>query len=89
MLKFDQHYHVSMSQSPTMIKEQLEDIVNLYEITFELVQETQSPPNLIQEAMRLHNLLSLPHLPIRCTRGKEPLIDYFQSHVVTSAEYSK
>jgi hypothetical protein len=51
------------------------------------VQETQSPPNLTQEATRLHNLLSLLHLPIRRTRGKEPLIDYSQSHVVTFVEY--
>jgi hypothetical protein len=47
----------------------------------------QSPPNLNQEAMRLHNLLLLLHLPIRCARGNKPLIDYFQSHVVTSSEY--
>jgi hypothetical protein len=38
--------------------------------------------------MRLHNLLSLTHLPPRCTRGKEPLVDYFQSHVVIFVEYS-
>jgi hypothetical protein len=38
--------------------------------------------------MRLHNLLSLTHLPPRCTRGKEPLVDFFQSHVVISIEYS-
>jgi hypothetical protein len=37
--------------------------------------------------MRLHNLLSLPHLLVRCTRGNEPLIDYYRSHVVTSVEY--
>jgi hypothetical protein len=37
--------------------------------------------------MRLHNLLSLTHLPPRCIRGKEPLVDYFQSHVIF-VEYS-
>jgi hypothetical protein len=37
--------------------------------------------------MRVHNLLLLPHLPTRCTKGKEPLIDYSQSHVVTNFEY--
>jgi hypothetical protein len=37
--------------------------------------------------MRLHNLLSLLHLPPRRTRGKEPLVDYFQSHVVTFVKY--
>jgi len=47
----------------------------------------QSPPNLNQEAMRLHNLLSLPHLLTRHTRGKEPLVDYSRSHVVMSIEY--
>jgi hypothetical protein len=34
--------------------------------------------------MRLHNLFSLPYLPTRRIRGKEPLGNYFQSHVVTS-----
>jgi uncharacterized protein YdbL (DUF1318 family) len=29
----------------------------------------------------------LPHLLTRRTNGKEPLVDYFQSHVVTSKEY--
>jgi len=52
-----------------------------------LVQETHSLPNLTQEAMKLHNLLSLPRLPARCTRGKKPLIDYSQSHVVTFTKY--
>jgi hypothetical protein len=37
--------------------------------------------------MMVHNLLSLLHLPIRHTKGKEPLIDYFQAHVVTSSKY--
>jgi hypothetical protein len=37
--------------------------------------------------MRVHNLLVLFHLLTRHTKGKEPLIDYFQSHVVTSYEY--
>ncbi len=37
--------------------------------------------------MKLHNLLSLPHLPLRCTRGKELLVDYSKSHVVIYFEY--
>ncbi len=37
--------------------------------------------------MRLHNFFSLPHLLTRCTRGREPLIDYSQSHVVTFIKY--
>lgn len=35
----------------------------------------------------MHNLLSLLRLPSRCTKGKEPLIDYLQSHIVISSEY--
>ncbi len=34
-----------------------------------------------------YGLLSLPHLPIRKTNGREPLVDYFQSHVVTLEKY--
>jgi hypothetical protein len=37
--------------------------------------------------MRVDNLLLLPHLLARHTKGKEPLINYSQSHVVTSFEY--
>ncbi len=40
-----------------------------------------------QEALVGSNLLSLPHLPTRRTSGKEPLIAYSQSNVVTSKEY--
>jgi hypothetical protein len=61
---------------PIVIKKKLKEIINLDKVTLKLVQETQSPPNIIQESMRLHNFLSLPHLSIRHTRGKEPLIDY-------------
>jgi hypothetical protein len=35
----------------------------------------------------MHNILSLPHLLARHTKGKEPLVDYSQSHVVISFEY--
>jgi len=37
MLKFDQHYYVDMPQSLTVIKEQLEEIVKLNEVTPEVV----------------------------------------------------
>jgi len=37
--------------------------------------------------MRIHNLLSLPHLPTKQTKGKESSIDYSPSHVVTFEEY--
>jgi hypothetical protein len=55
--------------------------------TLELLQETQLPPNLTQESMKVYNLLLLFHLPTRCTKGKEPSIDYSQSHVVNNSEY--
>jgi hypothetical protein len=66
-----------MLQSPAMIKEQLEEIVDLDEVTPKLVQETQSPPHLIQKAIRLHNLLSLPHPLVRHIRGNEQFVDYY------------
>jgi hypothetical protein len=37
--------------------------------------------------MKFYNLLSLPHLFVRRIVKKEPLIDYPQSHIVSSAEY--
>jgi hypothetical protein len=37
--------------------------------------------------MKVHNLLSLPHLPARHTKGKEPLIKFYLSHVVISSKY--
>jgi hypothetical protein len=40
-----------------------------------------------QEALAGNNLLSLPHLPTRRTSGREPLVDYLQSHVVISKGY--
>ncbi len=35
----------------------------------------------------MHNLILLSHLLAICTEGEKPLIDYFQSHVVTYFEY--
>jgi hypothetical protein len=35
----------------------------------------------------MHNLFSLPHLLAIHTKGKEPLIDYSQYHIVTSNQY--
>jgi hypothetical protein len=43
--------------------------------------------NFTQEGMQLHNLLALPHLLARPTQGKELLVDYSRSHVVTSIEF--
>jgi hypothetical protein len=37
--------------------------------------------------MKVHNLLSFLYLLGRQTKGKEPLIDYFKSHIVTFDEY--
>jgi len=37
--------------------------------------------------MRVHNLLSLPYLPTRHTKGEKSLVDYSQSHVVINFEY--
>jgi hypothetical protein len=76
MLKIDQCYYVDMLWNLTMIEEQLEEIVNLDEVTLELIQETHNPPNLTYEAMKLNNLLSLLRLHAIHTRGREPLVDY-------------
>jgi hypothetical protein len=38
-------------------------------------------------AMRMHNLLSLPHLLAKHIRGKKPLIGYSKSHIVTFDQY--
>jgi len=37
MLEIDQHYYVDMPWIPTMIKEQPEEIANLYEIIPKLI----------------------------------------------------
>ncbi len=50
------------------------------------LEETQQFPNLIQESMRMHNFMSFPRLPASHTKGKEPIVDYSQSHV-TNFEY--
>jgi hypothetical protein len=55
--------------------------------TQKLLQKIQLPPILTQESMNVHNLLLLFHLPARCTKGKYPLIDYSNSHVVINFEY--
>ncbi len=83
-------YMLENDQSPIVKKQQLEKniVVNLDEGSLKGgLEETQQFPNLIQESMRMHNLISLPLLLARHTKGKEPLIDYSQSHVVTNFEY--
>jgi hypothetical protein len=42
----------------------------------------------MQNHISFANLLSLPHLIIKKTKGKEPLVNYNQSHVNTPNEYS-
>ncbi len=37
--------------------------------------------------MSMQNLFSMPHLLARQTKGKEPLVDYSQSHVITYDQY--
>ncbi len=50
-------------------------------------QQEQKSFNLTQKSLKIHNLPSLPHLPTKQTKGKEPLVDYSQSHVITFEEY--
>ncbi len=40
-----------------------------------------------QRVVELGDLLSLPRLPTRRKHGKEPIVDYSNSHVVTSNQY--
>jgi len=61
------------------------EVVNTAEETLE--EDAPTSVNLIQEAMQLHNLLALIHLLARLTEGREVLMDYFRSHVMTSIEY--
>ncbi len=53
------------------------------------IAKLKNPKSSIQVALThgCHNLMSLPNLLARGTNGKEPLVDYFQNHVVTSKEY--
>jgi hypothetical protein len=48
--------------------------------------EIKNSKSLTQVASKYgyHSLLSLPYLLARRTYGREPLVDYSQSHVVTS-----
>jgi hypothetical protein len=87
MLENDQHYYVDMPQTPIVRKQQLEKniVVNLDEGSPEGgLEEIQQFPNLTKKSMRMHNFTLFPYLLAKHTKGKEPLIDYSQSHVVTS-----
>jgi hypothetical protein len=48
-----------------MAFEEKEDVVNLNNLIANFKQEIHNSKDLIQEAMNLHNLLLLPHLPVR------------------------
>jgi hypothetical protein len=43
--------------------------------------------NIIQQGLANGNLFTLFHLPTRKTQGRESLVDYFESHVMTLEEY--
>ncbi len=71
-----------MLHSLLMIEDRAEDnlVVNLDNFNQEQMPKKLIILNLIQDTMRIH-------LPTKQIRGKEPLVNYSQSHVVTSAEY--
>jgi hypothetical protein len=69
---------------------ELENMVdNLAQPSLDEIVELINPKSSTQVALGqgCHNLMSLPHLPTRRTNGREPLMDYSQSHVITSEEY--
>jgi hypothetical protein len=74
-----------MPCSPTTPATNLELVVNLEDLCLESNDLNFSYQT--QQVFALANLLSLPQLPTRRILGKEPLIDYSNSHVVTSNQY--
>jgi hypothetical protein len=67
-------------------QETQELVVNLDHETKHAPLESENIANLTQDLV-FSNLLSLPHLLARKTKGREPLMHYSQFHVVTSDEY--
>jgi len=63
----------------------VEEAINIVEV----IQQRDVPTlaNFTQEAMQLHNLLALLCHSTRPTQGRDPLVNYFRSHVMTSIEY--
>jgi hypothetical protein len=51
-------------------------VVNLNNLSQKQVQEEQISLNLTQDTMRMHQLLFLPHLPVKQTIGKQLLVNY-------------
>jgi hypothetical protein len=61
--------------------------VNIDEVATKVEVGIDNFTNTTQQVLANGNLLLLPHLLARKTHGREPLVDYFQSHVVASKEY--
>jgi hypothetical protein len=61
--------------------------MNMNKSTLDVEIEIKNFEHLTQEALSTNNLLSLPHLLARKTHSRKPLVDYSQSHVVTSYQY--
>jgi hypothetical protein len=64
-------------------------VENLTQLSLDETTKLRNPVNSIQMALAhgCHSLMSLPHLLTQRTNGREPLVDYSQSHVVTLEEY--
>jgi hypothetical protein len=54
--------------------------MNIDEDALELEVGSNNFTNIIQQGLANDNLFILFHFPSRKTQGKEPLVDYFQSH---------
>ncbi len=70
----------------TRTKGNLDYIVDIFEPTHAIEKELLHSRK-ARAPLCFHNLLSLSHPPARKTSGKELLVDYNQSHVVTFDEY--
>jgi hypothetical protein len=80
-------FYVEMPPNPpTPTNNQQDDLaVNLEDSNLEL--DDIAIPSQTQGVIELGDLLSLPRLPTRRRHGKEPLVDYSSSHVVTLDQY--
>jgi len=58
--------------------------VNIDEVATKVRVGTNNFTNTTQQVLANGNLFPWPHLLLRKTHGREPLVDYFQIHVVTS-----
>ncbi len=62
-------------------------IVNINETTPKLEVGSNNFISTIQQGLANDNLFFLLHLPTKKTQGRESLVDYSQSHVMTLKEY--